>query len=46
MVCEIFYWRAVNVCFTMTYSSMDSDVFIVYLKGKSWKTNELQQSRF
>jgi len=45
-VCEIFYWRDVTTCFTMTYGTKDFDVFVIFLKGKSWKTNELQQSRF
>ena len=45
-VCEIFCWRAVTTCFTMTYVTKDFDVFVNFLKGKSWKTNELQQSRF
>ena len=45
-VCEIFYWRDVTTCFTMTYGVKDFDVFVNFLKGKSWKTNELQKSRF
>jgi len=38
-VCEIFYWRDVNVCFTMTYGVNGFDVFAILLEGKSWKTN-------
>jgi hypothetical protein len=30
----------------MTYSTKGFDVFVIFLKGKSWKTNELHQSRF
>ena len=41
----MFYWRDVTTCFTMTYSTKDSDVFAIFLKGQSWKTNELQRSR-
>ena len=34
-VCEIFYWRDVTTCFTMTYSINILIVFVIYLKGKS-----------
>ena len=46
LVCEIFCWRDVTACFTMTYSAKDFDVFVILSKGKSWKTSELQRSRF
>jgi hypothetical protein len=29
MVCEIFYWRDVTACFTMTYDGKDFDIFVI-----------------
>ena len=41
-VCEIFYWRDVTACFTMTYSAKDLDVFVGEILGMftdfSWQT--------
>ena len=31
-VCEIFYWRSVSACFTMTYVDEKTDGFKVYLE--------------
>jgi hypothetical protein len=31
-VCEIFYWRDVTACFTMTYSVKDFDVFAIFFE--------------
>jgi hypothetical protein len=28
-VCEIFYWRDVTACFTMTYDGKDFDIFVI-----------------
>ncbi len=31
-VCEIFYWRDVTACFTMTYSAKNFDVFVNFFE--------------
>lgn len=32
MVCEIFCWRDVTACYTMTYSAKDFDVFVIFFE--------------